>query len=377
MEVNKSKPFTSLKGVEPALLLNYLQQEHPQIIASVLSYLEPKIAAIIIQELPNEVKSDVLRRISTLDRISPETLGDVERVLWGKISALSSEDSSASGGLEDASKILKFLDKASLKQVFEGLADDDPELAEALINKLREKKRYKSILCRIKKLNDKSIDKSIIDRITAAKEKAERGMVFVQPAGCKVKKYDFKRPMKFTEEQILSIFALHETFARLTTTSLSVQLRSMVHVHVMSVDQLPYEEFIRSIPTPTTLVISKIETLKGYALMEIDPVITFSIIGRLLGGSGEGTKSQHELSDIEFGVIERVIVKLLSKLREAWLQVIDIKPGLGQIDTNPQFAQIVPPTEIGALVTFGVKVDNVDDAMPPPNNPQAWEKLDV
>ncbi|MBO4546997.1 MAG: flagellar motor switch protein FliM, partial [Treponema sp.] len=71
----------------------------------------------------------------------------------------------------------------------------------------------------------------------------------------KIKIYDFKRPDKFSKEQIRTVQIMHETFARLTTTSLSAQLRSLVHVHVATVDQLTYEEFIRSIPTPTTLAV--------------------------------------------------------------------------------------------------------------------------
>ena len=105
----------------------------------------------------------------------------------------------------------------------------------------------------------------------------------------KIKIYDFKRPDKFSKEQIRTVSIMHETFARLTTTALSANLRSMVHVHVASVDQLTYEEFIRSIPTPTTLAIINMDPLKGNAILEIDPAITFSIIDRLFGGTGEGT----------------------------------------------------------------------------------------
>jgi flagellar motor switch protein FliM len=153
---------------------------------------------------------------------------------------------------------------------------------------------------------------------------------------------------------------MHETFARLTTTSLSAQLRSMVHVHVASVDQLTYEEFIRSIPTPTTLAVINMDPLKGNAILEIDPSITFSIIDRLFGGTGEGTKSQHELTDIESSVMEGIIVRILGNMREAWAQVIDLRPRLGQIDTNPQFAQIVPPTDMVVLVTLETKVGDVE-----------------
>ena len=179
----------------------------------------------------------------------------------------------------------------------------------------------------------------------------------------KIKIYDFKRPDKFSKEQIRTVSIMHETFARLTTTALSAQLRSMVHVHVASVDQLTYEEFIRSIPNPTTLGIINMDPLKGSAVLEIDPAITFSIIDRLFGGQGEGTKVQRDLSDIEQSVMEGIIVRILGNLREAWSQVIDLRPRLGQIETNPQFAQIVPPTEMVVLVTLETKVGEVEGMM--------------
>src|SRR5512138_2618004 len=100
----------------------------------------------------------------------------------------------------------------------------------------------------------------------------------------KVKIYDFRRPDKFSKDQIRTLQMMHETFARLTTTSLSAQLRTLVSVHVASVDQLTYEEFIRSIPNPTALAVVNMDPLKGSAVLEIDPSITFTIIDKLFGG---------------------------------------------------------------------------------------------
>lgn len=179
----------------------------------------------------------------------------------------------------------------------------------------------------------------------------------------KIKIYDFKRPDKFSKEQIRTVSIMHETFARLTTTSLSAQLRSLVQVHVASVDQLTYEEFIRSIPNPTTLAVINMDPLKGSAILEIDPAITFSIIDRLFGGKGESAKVSRDLTDIEQSVMEGIIVRILGNMREAWSQVIDLRPRLGQIETNPQFAQIVPPTEMVVLVTLETKVGEVEGMM--------------
>ena len=179
----------------------------------------------------------------------------------------------------------------------------------------------------------------------------------------KIKIYDFKRPDKFSKEQIRTVSIMHETFARLTTTSLSAQLRSIVHVHVASVDQLTYEEFIRSIPTPTTLAVINMDPLKGNAILEIDPAITFSMIDRLFGGTGQGAKVQRDLTDIEQSVMEGIIVRILANMREAWTQVIDLRPRMGQIETNPQFAQIVAPSEMVVLVTLETKIGDEEGMM--------------
>lgn len=179
----------------------------------------------------------------------------------------------------------------------------------------------------------------------------------------KIKIYDFKRPDKFSTEATRTIKMMHETFARQTTTTLSAQLRTLAHVHVATVEQLTYEEFIRSIPTPTTLAVINMDPLPGSAVLEIDPSITFSIIDRLFGGKGQSIKIQRELTDIEGSVMEGIIVKILANMREAWNTVIDLRPRLGTIETTPQFAQIVPPNDIVILVTLEVKVGEEEGMM--------------
>jgi flagellar motor switch protein FliM len=180
----------------------------------------------------------------------------------------------------------------------------------------------------------------------------------------KIKIYDFKRPDKFSKEQLRTVSNMHESFARLTTTTLSAQLRSIAHVHVASVDQLTYEEFIRSIPTPTTLAVINMDPLKGDAVLEIDPAITFCMIDRLFGGRGATTGNKNrDLTDIEQEVMEGVIVRILANIREAWTQVIDLRPRFSRIETNPQFAQIVAPTEMVVLITLETKVGDEEGMM--------------
>jgi flagellar motor switch protein FliG len=126
------RPFDFIRRTDPAHLLNFIQQEHPQTIALILAYLEPQKASVILQNLPHEVQSDVARRIATMDRTSPEVLREVERVLENKLSTLSSEDYTTAGGVESIVEILNLVDRASEKQIIEALEDDDPELAEEI-----------------------------------------------------------------------------------------------------------------------------------------------------------------------------------------------------------------------------------------------------
>lgn len=179
----------------------------------------------------------------------------------------------------------------------------------------------------------------------------------------KIKRYDFKRPDKFAKEQIRTLQILGETFCRLAATTLSATLRSPVKVHVASVDQLTYQEFIRSILNPTTMAVVQMDPLKGAAVLEIDPPITFSIIDRIFGGQGQYNAMKRDLSEIEASIMEVVVVRLLGNLRESWAAVIDLRPRLGQIEVNPQFAQIVAPQEMVVLTTIEMKAGDAEGFM--------------
>lgn len=176
----------------------------------------------------------------------------------------------------------------------------------------------------------------------------------------RIKIYDFKRPDKFSKDQIRTLQMMHEAFARLTTTALSARLRTLVGVHVSSVDQLTYEEFIKSIPNPTTLAVIDMSPLKGNAVLEMDPAITFSMIDRLFGGKGKPINLSREMTDIERGVIERIILRILNDLKEAWANVVDLRPRLSQFESNPQFVQIVPPNDMAVLITLDTRVGEVE-----------------
>ena len=126
------RPFDFIRRTDPAHLLNFIQQEYPQTIALILAYLEPGKAAVILQNLPEEMQPEVSKRLATMDRTSPDVLREVERVLEKKLSTLSSEDYTAAGGVESIVEILNLVDRSSEKAIIESLEEDDPDLAEEI-----------------------------------------------------------------------------------------------------------------------------------------------------------------------------------------------------------------------------------------------------
>ncbi len=180
----------------------------------------------------------------------------------------------------------------------------------------------------------------------------------------KVKLYDFRRPDKFAKEQLRTISKIHENFARTITTTLSTTLRAMVNVTVISVDQVIYEEFIRSIPNPTVISIFDIGgSLKGNSIFEMNLGVAMAIIDRLFGGSGAGSSKTRALTTIEEAVIRRIMGRLLDNLAESWAQVVDIDPHIDLMESNPAFTAIVPPTSMVLLITFEIKVSETEGVL--------------
>ena len=159
------RPFDFIRRTDPTHLLNFIQQEHPQTIALILAYLEPQKASIILGSLPNEIQSDVAKRIATMDRTSPETLREVERVLEKKLASISSEDYTAAGGVESIVEILNLVDRSTEKVIIESLEEEDPELAEDI-------KKRMFVFEDIVMLDDRAIQKVMREVDTAELAKA-------------------------------------------------------------------------------------------------------------------------------------------------------------------------------------------------------------
>lgn len=179
----------------------------------------------------------------------------------------------------------------------------------------------------------------------------------------KVKTYDFKRPDKFSKDQIRTLQMLHENFGRMLNTYLSTNLRSLVDIEVASVEQLTYQEFIQSLGNPSVIGVLAVPPLKGNIIMELNTSIAFSIIDRVFGGTGANTIKPRTLTEIEEAVIRRTFAKAIDNFREAWENVVKITPRLEVIEANPAFVQIVPPSDMVVIITLKITIGEVEGFM--------------
>lgn len=172
----------------------------------------------------------------------------------------------------------------------------------------------------------------------------------------KVRVYDFKRALRFSKDQIRSISRIHENYARLLTTYFSAHLRTYANISVASVDQVPYEEFIRSVPKMTVLNSYSVAPLEGRLIMEVNPNIAYALLDRILGGKGSGVNKADGLTEIETLLMTQLFEKAIDNLKEAWSTIVDIEPVLEELEVNPQFMQMVAPNETVVVVSFNTVI---------------------
>ncbi|WP_100330919.1 flagellar motor switch protein FliM [Bacillus xiapuensis] len=172
----------------------------------------------------------------------------------------------------------------------------------------------------------------------------------------KVKVYDFKRALRFSKDQIRSLTRMHDNFARVLTTFFSAQLRTYVQISVVSADQIPYEEFIRSIPNRTILNVFEVPPLEGRILMEVNPNIAYAMLDRLLGGRGTSVNKVENLTEIETKIMSNMFERSFDNYREAWSNIVDIDPMLADFEVNPQFLQMVSPNETVVVISLNTTI---------------------
>lgn len=175
-----------------------------------------------------------------------------------------------------------------------------------------------------------------------------------------VKNYDFKRPAKFSKEHLRTLEIIYEHYGRLISNNLPVYLRQNVQVSVSSSETVTFSEFSNALSNPVILGIMDFQPLNGNIIVELSTNLGYAMIDRMLGGSGVPLEKSRNFSEIEQTIIEKMMVLFTQLMRDPWKNVLEISPMLSRLETNPQFAQIVAPTDMTAIVTLNMKIGDVE-----------------
>lgn len=176
----------------------------------------------------------------------------------------------------------------------------------------------------------------------------------------KVKDYDFSRPTKFSKEHLRTLEIIFEHYGRLLSTNLPLYLRKNVQVAVASSETVTYSEFTNALSNPVILGIVNFAPLNGSIIIDLATNLGYAMLDRMLGGNGVPLDKTREFSEIELIILQKVLVMMTQLLREPWKNVVDISPVLNRVETNPQFAQVIAPNDMIAIVTLNVKIGDVE-----------------
>ena len=203
-----------------------------------------------------------------------------------------------------------------------------------------------------------------IDSLLNALSTGELDMEEMQSASeTKVSNYDFKRPAKFSKEHLRTLEIVFEHYARLLSTNLPVYLRKNIQVAVTSSETVTFSEFTNALSNPVILGVINFTPLPGNLIMELSPNLGFAMIDRMLGGQGQTIVKKRNFSEIELSIIEKMLVVCTQLLRDPWKNVLELHPMLERIETNAQFAQIISPSDMIAIVTLNIKIGDEEGLM--------------
>jgi flagellar motor switch protein FliM len=205
----------------------------------------------------------------------------------------------------------------------------------------------------------KILSQEEIDALLGSTAKVERQNRAPEASHDTVITYNFRRPDRVSKEQIRSLHFLHDRFARNVSQSLSAYLRSVTEVSIVSVEQFTYSEFLMSLPDPTAFYALSLNPLDGQGALEINPVIAFTMIDRMLGGTGQRPPMNRALTEIEQNVVDSVIKLILENLTETWRAVFDLQFRIHARETRPQMLQVAGPNEVVILLVFDLKVGDI------------------
>ncbi|PXV93515.1 flagellar motor switch protein FliM [Lachnotalea glycerini] len=208
------------------------------------------------------------------------------------------------------------------------------------------------------------LSQSEIDNLLNALNSGELDVENINDASEKqVRNYDFARPSKFSKEHLRTLEIIFEHYGRLLSTNLPGYLRKNIQVEVMNSEAVTYSEFTNALSNPVILGVVNFAPLSGNIILELATNLGYAIVDRMLGGYGKPLEKNRDFSEIELTVIERIMVICTNLLREPWQNVVNVEPRLERIETNSQFAQVISPSEMIAIVTLTIKVGEVEGLM--------------
>ncbi len=208
------------------------------------------------------------------------------------------------------------------------------------------------------------LSQSEIDNLLAALSSGELDVDQMQESGDKqVKDYDFKRPVKFSKEHLRTLEIIYEHYGRLLSTTLPVYLRKNVQISVASSETVTFSEFTNALSNPVILGIVDFSPMPGNIIIELSPNLGFAMIDRMLGGQGIPLEKSRDFSEIEMTIIQKLMVVCMQLMREPWKNVVEINPMMDRIETNAQFAQIIAPSDMIAIVSLNVKMGDAEGFM--------------
>ncbi len=173
----------------------------------------------------------------------------------------------------------------------------------------------------------------------------------------KAELFDFRRLDRIAKSQLRAIHLLHDNFVRNLVSSLSVYLRTYLMVNLVSVEQLSYAEFLECLPSPTCIASLGLKPYDGNAVLELNSSLIFPILEILLGGNGKASTSiQREITEIEQNLLDGLFRIILRDLKEAWKGVTTIDFSIESLETEPQFLQILAPTEAVVAIAIEIRI---------------------
>lgn len=203
-----------------------------------------------------------------------------------------------------------------------------------------------------------------IDNLLAALSTGELDVEKMQESNEKqVKDYDFKRPTKFSKDHLRTLEIIYENYGRLLSTNLPVYLRKNIQVSVASSETVTFSEFSNALSNPVILGIVNFYPLVGNIIIELATNLGYAMIDRMLGGQGVPLEKARDFSEIEMTILEKLMVVCMQLMREPWKNVLDINPMMERIETNSQFAQVISPNDMIAIVTMNLKFGDVEGIM--------------